>query len=267
MNNRIITIEIESMKIYLGEFLGTFILVFIGCGSIAGAEFIGLLGSLPEVALVWGLGVAFAIFTTRKICPAHLNPAVSLALCLTKDIEWKKLPFFIFAQFIGAVLAGIALYVLLQTVIETYEHLNGIQRGVAGSEKSAMMFGEFYPNPSFSSLNVSTLSAFALEAIGTFCLVTVVFLMSRIKKKFSFLPPLLIGLTVTLIIIVIAPYTQAGLNPARDFGPRLVAYFSGWGDAAFPKAEWGFLIVYILGPMAGAVMAFLLRSAFRKKAL
>jgi glycerol uptake facilitator protein len=67
--------------------------------------------------------------------------------------------------------------------------------------------------------------------------------------------PLFIGLTVTSIICLIAPLTQAGLNPARDFGPRLVAWASGWGSAAFPDEKGGFFWVYILAPVVGGAIA------------
>ena len=69
--------------------------------------------------------------------------------------------------------------------------------------------------------------------------------------------PMFIGLTVTSIICLIAPLTQAGLNPARDFGPRLVAWLAGWDKAAFPDQVGGFFFVYILGPMLGGVIASL----------
>jgi glycerol uptake facilitator protein len=65
--------------------------------------------------------------------------------------------------------------------------------------------------------------------------------------------PLFIGLTVSIIISIVAPLTQAGLNPARDFGPRLVAFLFGWGDIAIPGPRSGFFTVYILSPVVGAV--------------
>ncbi len=71
----------------LGEFLGTFILVFFGCGSVAVAVLFNAFSSLLEVALIWGFGVAIAIYATRNICPAHLNPAVSLSMCIIKKFQ------------------------------------------------------------------------------------------------------------------------------------------------------------------------------------
>ncbi len=71
------------------------------------------------------------------------------------------------------------------------------------------------------------------------------------------LAPVFIGLTVTSIICVIGPLTQAGLNPARDLGPRLVAWLSGWGDAAFPDRTGGCFYVYVLAPLLGGMIASL----------
>ena len=87
----------SSLKEYFGEFLGTLLLVFFGCGAVAIAvlfETLNLLG----VAIAFGLGVSLAIFAVRNICPAHLNPAVSIGMFLSKRLSIQKLPFYIVAQ-------------------------------------------------------------------------------------------------------------------------------------------------------------------------
>lgn len=71
------------------------------------------------------------------------------------------------------------------------------------------------------------------------------------------LAPVFIGAAVTVLICIIAPLTQAGFNPARDFGPRVFAYFAGWGKVAIPGPDNGFLIVYIIAPIVGGVVASL----------
>jgi glycerol uptake facilitator protein len=73
------------------------------------------------------------------------------------------------------------------------------------------------------------------------------------ERPLSGLAPCVIGLTVAAIIVVVAPATQAGLNPARDFGPRIVAWLAGYGEIAIPGPRGGFFTVYILAPMLGAV--------------
>lgn len=125
-----------------------------------------------------------------------------------------------------------------------------------------MMFGEFYPNPgSGAAASVSTMTAFLAEGIGTFGLVFLVFALTEgcnLGRPDDSLAPLFIGLTVTVIIFVLAPLTQAGLNPARDLSPRLFAMFAGWGKAAMPDNNYGFLTVYVLGPIVGGILAALL---------
>ena len=94
-----------------------------------------------------------------------------------------------------------------------------------------------------------------MEGLGTFILVFVILKVTEKAKQIDNLTPFIIGLTVTIIICLVAPYTQAGLNPARDFAPRIVAYFAGWGSAAFPIVPFSFFTVYILSPMIGGILA------------
>lgn len=248
----------KEYKELLGESLGTFILVFFGCGSVAVAVLFNAFSSLLEVALIWGLGVAIAIYTTRNICPAHLNPAVSLAMCISKKLVWNKLAFYILAQVLGAFLAGLLLFFIFENSIENFEEVHDIVRGSDQSIKSAMMFGEYFPNPSFEKfMVVSAALACFMEGLGTFLLVLVILRVTEKPEQINNITPLVIGLTVTIIICIVAPFTQAGLNPARDFGPRIVAYLAGWGNAAFPKIDYSFFTVYILSPlMAGILAAF-----------
>lgn len=241
---------------FLGESIGTFILVFFGCGAVAVAIFFDAFSSLLEVALIWGLGVAIAIYTTRNLCPAHLNPAVSLGMCVARKLVWRKLPLYILAQLLGAFLAGLLLFFIFDNTIQVFEKSNNIIRGSDASIKTAMMFGEFFPNPSFKNFTeVSTLLACFMEGIGTFVLVFVILRLTEKPEQINNTTPLIIGFTVTLIICIVAPFTQAGLNPARDFGPRMVAYLAGWGNAAFPKVPYGFFTVYILSPLIAGLLA------------
>ena len=247
------------MKEYIGELIGTFILVFIGCSSVAIAVLFGSL-NLLEIALIWGAGVALAIFAVRKICPAHLNPAVSLAMYLFGNLSLKKLPIYLLFQLVGALFAGIAVYVLFGSAIAAFEQANSIGRGNPESMLTAKMFGEFY-----HSLKLSPIEATLWESIGTFLLVFVIFSLSHFKKMNANFHPIIIGLTVSIIICIVAPYTQAGLNPARDFGPRIVAFLAGWKSAAFPVEPFGFLIVYIIGPFLGATVAMFFHKLIVKR--
>jgi len=163
------------------------------------------------------------------------------------------------AQFLGAFVAGLVLYLLFSPSIEAFENAHSIVRGSVDSVQTAKMFGEYYAAPGSTSV-VSLPLAMAAEALGTFLLLLMIFALTEgcnIGRPSDALAPLFIGLTVSSIICLIAPLTQAGLNPARDLGPRMVAWIFGWGQAAFPDLVGGFFWVYILGPAIGATVAAL----------
>jgi glycerol uptake facilitator protein len=173
----------------------------------------------------------------------------------------SKLPAYISAQFAGAFLAAALLYGFFGGSITNFEMLHGIVRGTPASVQTAMIFGEFYPNPGAVSVAVVSFPlAFAAEAVGTFLLVLMIFSLTEgcnVGRPNHELAPLFIGLAVASIICLLAPLTQAGLNPARDLAPRLFAWLAGWGQAAFPDRQFGFLIIYVLGPIIGGAVAAL----------
>ena len=242
---------------FIGEGMGTFVLVLFGCGSVAVTVLFGAHQGLMEMALVWGIGVTLAIYLTRHLSCAHLNPAVSLAMVVSGRMTVRKLPVYVTAQFAGAIVAGVTLYALFAPSIDAYEHAQGIVRGTAASVRTAMMFGEYYPNPGTTAV-VSLPLAMGAEGFGTFLLVLMIFALTEgcnVGRPDNALAPVFIGLTVTSIVCLIAPLTQAGLNPARDLGPRLVAWVAGWGDAAFPDRVGGFFHVYVLAPLFGGIAA------------
>jgi glycerol uptake facilitator protein len=247
-----------GMKGFIGEMLGTFILTLLGCSSVAVAVLFGEYNSIFQIGLVWGIGVTLAIFLTRHICNAHLNPAVSVAMVVAGRMKPSMLPGYLVAQFVGAIIAGAMLYILFGPSIEQYELTNDIVRGTAASVDTARMFGEFYPNPGDAVATVSLPLAMLAEGFGTMLLALFIFGLTEdcnVGKPSSDLQPLFIGLTVSSIIFFVAPLTHAGLNPARDFGPRIVAWLMGWGDAALPDAVGGWFWVYILAPILGGAVA------------
>lgn len=246
-------------KEFIGETLGTFLLVLFGCGSVAVSILFGAYNGILQIAMVWGVGVTLAIYLTRHLSCAHLNPAVSLSMVVGGRMSVRKLPVYLIAQFAGAFLAGLVVYVLFEPSISAYESTHHIIRGTAESVQTAKMFGEYYSAP--GSLAVGSLPlAIGAEAFGTFLLVLMIFALTEgcnVGRPNDALAPLFIGLTVASVICLIAHLTQAGLNPARDFGPRLVAWATGWGDAAFPDKVGGFFYVYILAPVFGGILASL----------
>lgn len=250
----------KLLPVCFGEFLGTFILVFFGIGTVGAAVLFNAFSGLMQVALIWGLGVTLAIYATRHLSCAHLNPAVTLGMTVAGRMDPKLLPWYILSQLAGGIAAGLLLFGFLGSSISQFEAANGIIRGAPESVRTAMMFGEYFPNPGLAQpwLTVGMGTAAGGEFMGTFLLVTMIFLLTEgcnVGRPAEGVSPLFIGATVTAIICVSAPITQAGLNPARDFGPRLVAYFAGWGAVAIPGPQGGFFIVYILSPLLAGVAA------------
>jgi glycerol uptake facilitator protein len=248
------------LKAFAGEAIGTFVLTLFGCGAVTVSVLFNAHQGLMQVALAWGIGVTLAIYLTRHLSCAHLNPAVSIAMAVSGRMKVGKLPLYLAAQFSGAFLAGLAIYALFNPSIVAFEAAHQLVRGAPESIKTAMLFGEFYPNPGAVGAVVSLPLAMGVEAFGTFLLVLIIFAMTEdcnVGRPSDHLTPLFIGLTVTSLICLAAPLTQTGLNPARDFGPRLVAWLMGWGEAAFPDKLGGFFFVYILSPIIGGILAAL----------
>jgi glycerol uptake facilitator protein len=247
----------------LAETVGTFILVFFGVGSVHAAVLTGAQQGLWQVAVVWGVAIALAIYATAAVSGAHINPAMTVAFAAWGGFPWRRVPAYILAQHAGAVLAAAVLYVLFSPVLSRFELAHHIVRGAPGSERSAMVYGEYFPNPAVASDlhwpqgSVSLGQAMLAEGLGTAFLAFFVFAVTDPKNGSGpggRLAPLFIGLAVSILISVIAPLTQAGFNPARDFGPRLLAFFAGWGRIAIPGPHGGFFSVYILSPLLGALL-------------
>lgn len=249
---------------YVAELVGTFILVLFGTGSVAASVVTGAQVGLWQVAVVWGFGVSLAIYATASISGAHLNPAVSLAFAVLRPDEFPRsrlLPYW-GAQVAGGVLAGAVVLATFSPFIDRFEDDRGLVRGEDGSQASAMVFGEYFPNPAVFGTDedafelVSPLMAMGIEAFGTGVLVFVIFaLVDRWNRRGpgASMAPFFIGFTVAALISLFAPATQAGWNPARDFGPRIVAFLAGWDSIAIPGPRNGFW-VYIVGPLLGGLV-------------
>ncbi len=246
-----------------GEFFGTLILVFFGVGAVQAAVATGAQAGLWQVAVVWAIAVSLAIYATAAYSGAHINPAITLVAAVYDRMPIPRVIVYWLAQFTGAAVAALILYAMFADSILELERQHGLLRGGPGSELSAMVFGEYFPNPSIFGTDetawriISLRGAFVAEMIGTAFLA---FMVGALTDECNMARPpagataLMIGLTVAAIISVIAPLTQAALNPARDLGPRVVAYFLGWGEIAIPGPRGGWLVVYVAGPCVGALI-------------
>ena len=218
------------------EFIGTFALVFFGVGSICVDRHLQSSGGigLLAIALAHGLAIAIMVSAFGHVSGGHFNPAVSIGFWVTKRIGTLDAFLYWAAQILG----GIAAAFLLRSVIpeETWR---------AVSLGTPALLRDF-----------PVVSAMILEAVTSFFLVLVVFATAVDERgAFRSIAGFGIGLTITLGILAIGPYTGGALNPARAFGPALASH------------HWTNQGVYWIGPLAGGFLAGLLYdSLYLKKA-
>lgn len=264
------------------ELVGTFLLVFFGLGAVHSAVVTGSLTGLWQVGVVWGIAIMIAAYTIGGVSGAHINPAITIALASWRLFPRQRVVPYVVAQLVGAFLAAAALYVLFEPHLAAHEKALGVTRGSPESIVTAMCYGEYYPNPgalaagpipvtveaieAHSALVSQSQAAFA-EFLGTAILAFLVVAITdpRNHSQPDRLAPLFIGLTVTALICVLAPLTQACFNPARDLGPRIFAFLAGWREAAIPgPIGSGVITVYIVAPIVGATCgAGLYQKLFR----
>ncbi len=247
------------------EIVGTFLLAFCGLGAVHAAVLTGAQSGLWQVAVVFGLGISLAIYATGAVSGAHMNPAMTIAFTLFRRFDLRKVVPYILAQTLGAFLAAALLYAMFGPVLADFEAARHLVRGQPGSELSACVYGMYFPNPDILAKpgvhdilqHIGLPQACAAEVIGTALLAFFVLAMTDGRnpgRPGGALTPFLIGLTIAVIISITGPISMTGLNPARDFGPRLFSYFAGWGDIAIPGPQGhGFISVYILSPILGAI--------------
>jgi glycerol uptake facilitator protein len=257
----------------LAELAGMYVLCFFGPGAVAAAVLTGSLSGGWQVASIWGFAIALAIYATGGISGCHINPAVTIALAVYRGFPKANILPYIAAQMLGGMLAALTLAALFLPTCGVFEAAHHLVRGTDGSQLSAMWFGEYFPNPAAygtgaaAFAQVSVAAAFTGELIGTAFLLFFIFALTDADNPLApkGLEPLFIGFTVAIVIGVLGPLTQAALNPARDFAPRLVCYFLGWGRVAIPGPRgcewWLYIVAPILGGLAGGGVYQALRRA------
>ena len=169
---------------------------------------------------------------------------------------------YIVVQMLGAFAAAALLYPIFGGSLDAYEAKERNHARPAGSEATAMVFGEYFPNPGGKALTpaarntMSHGAAFTAEVVGTAILVLVIFGVTdeRNATRPQLLTAATIGLTVTILISLLGPLTMACFNPARDLGPRLFSSLAGWGSVPFRTNGIGWLTVYIIAPMLGGLL-------------
>nr|MBA2817666.1 Aquaglyceroporin [Candidatus Pantoea persica] len=170
-----------------------------------------------------------AVYLTAGVSSTHLNPAVTVALCLFANFDGRKVLPYILAQVAGAFCAAAPVYGLYYNLFFDYEQSHQMVRGTVQSLDLASIFST-YPNP-----HISVGQAFLVELVITAVLMAVIMALTDDGNGVPRGPltPLLIGLLVAVIGGAMGPLTGFALNPARDFGPKLFAFFAGWGNVTF----------------------------------
>jgi glycerol uptake facilitator protein len=217
----------------VAEAIGTMLLVLFGAGSVVTALLVGNgridYAGLGVISLSFGIVVAIAVYTFGSTSGAHINPAVTVALAAGRRFPWAEVPYYIVAQLVGAFAGGLLI--------------------VGGFGRRAVEVGGV--GLTRLAAGVGYGQGILLEALGTFLLVLTIMALAVDRRAPAGWAGLMIGLAVAGEIFVIGSLTGGAVNPARTFGPYLANSVFG-GDT--PWAEFG---VYIIGPIAGGVLAVL----------
>ena len=211
------------MKKFFAELIGTFILVFVGTGTVVfgnGVEGVGHLG----IALAFGLSIVAAAYSIGAVSGAHLNPAVSIAMFVNKRLDAKDLVNYIVAQVVGAILGSALVYFLTAN---------------AGLDTSSLGENAF--------TTVNAFGAFAFETIASFIFILVIVTVTSSSKGNGKIAGIVIGLTLALMILVGLNITGLSVNPARSLAPALFV-----GGQALSQV-W----VFISAPIVGGILAAL----------
>jgi len=227
----------------IAEFLGTMVLLVFGAGVVAMVVLFPDKGGYTNITLGWGLGVTLGIYVAGGVSGAHLNPAVTLALAAFRGFAWSKVIPYSLAQ-TGGALAGAALVY--------WNYLPAFRKFDPALERTAGVFTTFPAFPEVLSAGLFD------QVLGTAVLVGLVFAVTDPRNQ----PPAALGPVVVGLIVVAIGMSLGGMhgyaiNPARDFGPRLMTVLAGFRNNGLTsgQAVWW---VPILGPLAGGLLGGLL---------
>lgn len=227
------------MKKFAAEFIGTCVLVTLGCGTamITGCEH---WGGYLLTALAFGLVIVGMAYCVGNISGCHINPAVSLAVFINKGITAKEFALYVLAQFLGAWFGA------------------GILAMIFGLGEISDLTGGFGSN-GLAGVNGSIITAIIVEIVLTYIFILVILGVTSKKFNHGSFGGLIIGLTLVLIHIFGIALTGTSVNPARSFGPALVALFAG--NSGPIKDLW----IFIVAPLIGGALAGFTNIFFEKE--
>lgn len=218
----------------IAEFVGTLVLVFIGCGSVC---ILGGVGDLLGIATAFGIAVIIMIYAVGTISGAHINPAVSIGLCAIKKFPVKDTVAYVIAQCLGAFVGALLIVAVM-----------GDMSIAAGLGATAPVGDTIW------------WQALIAEIIGTFVLMLVIMGVAVDKRAPAGFAGIAIGGAVLAVIIAIGNISGGSINPARTFGPDLVNLIFAGSDAL-----WTTFPIYVAGPIIGALIAVFLYKLFAGK--
>jgi glycerol uptake facilitator protein len=236
----------------LAEFLGTFTLLIFGLGVVAHfvlrnavgdpAPAPGTFGNFTTVNFAWGFGVVMGVYVAGGVSGAHLNPAVSVGLALRRGFPWAKVGPYILAQVLGAFIAALLIR------WNFYEWFNQVDPGKTYATQGVFSTG---PGP-----GMSVLAGLRSEIIGTAMLLMLILAITDARNTApgANLAPWIIGIAVVVIGMSLGATSGYAINPARDFGPRLASWITGWSTAMNESGGNFYAWVPIVGPLIGGAI-------------
>lgn len=230
---------------YIAEFIGTMLLILLGDGVVANVTLnkSGMKGAGSiQITFAWGLAVMLPACIFGAASGASFNPALTIALAVEGSFAWGMVPGYIIAQFAGAFVGAVLVYLLFKDQFDA-------------TESAATKLGVFSTGPSVPNLGRNILS----EAIGTFVLVFAIKGIANVPGLSAGLDKFIVFGIIVSIGMSLGGLTGYAINPARDLGPRLahaVLPIKGKGDS-----NWSYGIVTLVGPIIGAIVAVLLYGA------
>jgi glycerol uptake facilitator protein len=236
---------------YLGElvaeFLGTMILILFGTGVVAQVvtNTDGAMGDHDSIAWAWGLGVTLGVYVAARLSGAHLNPAVTLALAAFKGFSWRKVLPYSLAQFLGAFVAAAIVRVTYADLIFKVDPGHTVKTQ-----------GIFSTLPGNGLDGVSIPTAFLDQIVGTAILVFVIFAVTTAANNppMANLGPVVVGLLVVAIGMAWGANAGYAINPARDFGPRLLTLLTGYKTAMYDQNGDLYFWLPIVAPLIGGLV-------------
>ena len=236
------------MNIYLSEFLGTFLLILAGNGSVANVllkETKGENSGFLLITTAWGLAVFLGVMVAGRFSGAHINPAVTLSLALAGKFEWALVPGYIIAQMVGAMMGAITVFTFY------YPHYKQ-------TENPDFIRATFCTSPAIRNSWSNLFSEFVGTSVLILAVLYLVGPSLSIDGKqqvmgLGSLDALPIGLVVWVIGMALGGTTGYAINPARDLGPRIVHSFIRVKSKG--TSDWGYAWVPVVGPIAGGIAA------------